>query len=131
MKAAIEELGFYGAGHPDECELRMLRFLAMTLCCLMGGAISDWLVRHYGFRTGRCGLSILALCLTAVLVIAGAKAHTAQSASILLASGAGALYLSQSCFWAVTMDIAVSRAGGVSGVMNNGGAGRGRRHCNP
>jgi len=37
-----------------------------------------------------------------------------------LAGGAGALYLSTSCFWSVTADIAGHSAGSVSGVMNMG-----------
>jgi ACS family glucarate transporter-like MFS transporter len=42
------------------------------------------------------------------------------AASIILAGGAGALYLSQSSFWAVSADIAGARSGVVSGVMNMG-----------
>jgi ACS family glucarate transporter-like MFS transporter len=38
-----------------------------------------------------------------------------------LAGGAGAIYLSQSAFWAVTADIAGKSAGTVSGLMNMGG----------
>jgi ACS family glucarate transporter-like MFS transporter len=39
---------------------------------------------------------------------------------MILAGGAGALYLSQSSFWAVSADIAGTRSGVVSGVMNMG-----------
>ena len=41
-------------------------------------------------------------------------------ASLVLAGGAGALYLSQSSYWSVTADIAGSRAGSISGFMNMG-----------
>ena len=41
-------------------------------------------------------------------------------ASIVLAGGAGALYLSQSSFWSVTADIASGSSGSVSGFMNMG-----------
>jgi ACS family glucarate transporter-like MFS transporter len=40
--------------------------------------------------------------------------------SIVLAGGAGALYLSQSSFWSVTADIAAESSGSVSGFMNMG-----------
>jgi ACS family glucarate transporter-like MFS transporter len=40
---------------------------------------------------------------------------------VVLAGGAGALYLSQSAFWAVSSAIAGRSAGSVSGVMNMGG----------
>jgi ACS family glucarate transporter-like MFS transporter len=41
-------------------------------------------------------------------------------ATIVLAGGAGAIYLSQSSFWSVSADFAGPQAGVVSGVMNMG-----------
>jgi ACS family glucarate transporter-like MFS transporter len=49
------------------------------------------------------------------------QVESARVASIVLAGGAGAIYLSQSAFWAVTADIAGKSAGTVSGLMNMGG----------
>jgi ACS family glucarate transporter-like MFS transporter len=40
---------------------------------------------------------------------------------VILACGAGVLYISQSGFWAVTADIAGENVGVVSAVMNMGG----------
>ena len=40
---------------------------------------------------------------------------------MVLAAGAGALYLSQSSFWSVSADIGGLSAGSVSGFMNMGG----------
>jgi len=40
---------------------------------------------------------------------------------VVLAGGAGSLYLSQSCYWSVTADIAGNSSGSVSGLMNMGG----------
>ena len=98
----------------------MFPFIAMTLGSLLGGVASDWLVRHYSARIGRCYLPAFALAFTSVLLVAGSRAHHAQTASIVLACGAGALYLSQSCFWSVTADYAGEHAGVVSGMMNMG-----------
>src|SRR4030095_11391090 len=39
---------------------------------------------------------------------------------VVLAGGAGALYLSQSSFWSVTADIGGRSSGAVSGFMNMG-----------
>jgi ACS family glucarate transporter-like MFS transporter len=39
-------------------------------------------------------------------------------ACVVLAGGAGALYISQSSYWSVTAGLAGSSAGSVSGVMN-------------
>lgn len=99
----------------------MLPFIAMTVGSLSGGVASDWLVRHYSARAGRCFLPACALGFTAVLLLVGSRAHNAGVASIVLACGAGALYVSQSCFWSVTADFAGQHAGVVSGAMNMGG----------
>lgn len=98
----------------------MLPFMAMTICCLCGGVINDALARRFGLRVGRCGLGVVSLLLTAVFLIFGAMAQSPIVASIVLAGGAGAIYLSQSSFWSVTADFAGAHTGVVSGVMNMG-----------
>jgi ACS family glucarate transporter-like MFS transporter len=100
--------------------LSMFPFIAMSLGSLIGGVVSDWLARHVSQRAGRCFLPAFALFLTALLLAAGSRVHQAQSASLVLACGAGALYLSQSSFWSVTADFAGTFAGVVSGAMNMG-----------
>lgn len=95
-------------------------FAAMSAGSLIGGVISDWLARSVGPRAGRCYLPAFALTITAFLLTAGSRVHQAQWASLVLAGGAGALYLSQSCFWSVTSDFAGTFAGVVSGAMNMG-----------
>ncbi len=101
--------------------LTMIPFLAMTVCCLAGGALSDWMTKRCGSRVGRCGVAAVAMALTAVFLAVGVHAHGPYTASLILAGGAGALYLSQSSFWAVTADLSGERTGVVSGVMNMGG----------
>lgn len=96
----------------------MLPFLAMLVCCLLGGAISDRLTRWHSARLGRCGLATVALVLAAGFLAFGARVQSARLASVVLAGGAGSLYLSQSSFWSVTADIAGTSAGSVSGFMN-------------
>jgi ACS family glucarate transporter-like MFS transporter len=96
----------------------VLPFIGMTICCIGGGVISDRIARRFGFRLGRCGVAVFSLSLTAVFLVVGSHAESARAASLFLAGGAGALYLSQSSFWAVSADIAGQRSGVVSGVMN-------------
>jgi len=100
--------------------LSMIPFIAMTVCCLAGGLISDALAARFGLRAGRCGIAVVAFVLTAIFLILGSRAQSAFAASMILAGGAGALYLSQSSFWSVSADIAGERSGVVSGVMNMG-----------
>lgn len=96
-------------------------FLAMTVGCLLGGGVSDWVARRFGLRAGRCLIPGAALALTAALLLLGSRAHGARSAALLLALGAGVLYLAQSGFWAVSADVAGQYTGIVSGIMNMGG----------
>jgi len=98
----------------------MLPFIAMAVCCAAGGAISDRLTRRYGPRIGRCYLASVVITLAAVFLVLGSEVDSARLASVVLAGGAGALYLAQSSFWSVTADLAGTSSGSVSGFMNMG-----------
>ena len=98
----------------------MLPFLAMLVCCLLGGAINDRLTKWQGPRVGRCALAAIAIAVAGIFIAFGSQVHSARLASVVLAVGAGALYLSQRSFWSVTADIAGASSGSVSGFMNMG-----------
>jgi ACS family glucarate transporter-like MFS transporter len=98
----------------------MLPFLAMLLCCLLGGAINDRLTKSQGPRVGRCALAAFAIAIAGIFIAFGSQVQSPRLASVVLAGGAGALYLSQSSFWSVTADIAGASSGSVSGFMNMG-----------
>jgi MFS transporter, ACS family, glucarate transporter len=97
-----------------------LPFLAMAVCCPLGGAIADRVTLWRGKRIGRCGIAVLAMAMTALFLLLGSRVASARLASVVLAGGAGALYLSQSSFWSVTADIGAASSGSVSGFMNMG-----------
>lgn len=99
----------------------MLPFLAMALGSLLGGWISDRLTKRFGKRIGRCFLAAGAIGLCAIFIASSTQVQSAQLASLVLAGGAGALYLSQSSFWSTSADIGRRSAGSVSGFMNMGG----------
>lgn len=98
----------------------MTPFIGMTICCLLGGMITDRLSRKYGLRVGRCGIAVVALVLTSVFLVVGPRTNSTGLAVLILAGGAGALYLSQSSFWSVSADISGKHSGVISGVMNMG-----------
>jgi ACS family glucarate transporter-like MFS transporter len=98
----------------------MLPFLSMTICCLAGGALSDRLTRSHGLRVGRCGLAAVAFLCTSIFLVFGSQVRDPRLAGIILAGGAGTLYLSQSSFWSVSVDIAGRSSGVFSSMVNMG-----------
>jgi ACS family glucarate transporter-like MFS transporter len=99
----------------------MLPFIAMTCGSLGGGVVSDWIAARFGLRLGRCLLPALSFAGTAVLLVVGSRVHSAPAGGLILACGAGVLYIAQSSFFAVTADIAGENVGVVSAIMNMGG----------
>ena len=99
----------------------MLPLAAMAAGSSLGGLTSDHLTRRYGKRVGRCLVASASTFVAAVFVGLGTHVSDARLASVVLAGGAGALYLAQSAFWSVSSDIGGRSAGSVSGVMNMGG----------
>ncbi len=99
----------------------MLPFIAMAVFAPVGGWVADLITRHYGKRPGRCGVAIVSFVFAAIFIIAATLVDNARLASLVLAGGAGALYLAQSAFWSVTADIGGKSAGTTSGIMNMGG----------
>jgi ACS family glucarate transporter-like MFS transporter len=99
----------------------MFPFIAMTIGCVLGGFVSDWVAARYGLRKGRCLLPGIALMLTAAFLLLGSRAHRPETAALVLAGGAGVLYLAQSSFFAVSADMAGEYTSIVSGMVNMGG----------
>jgi ACS family glucarate transporter-like MFS transporter len=98
----------------------MLPFIAMAIGAPLGGWISDLLLPRTSRKIGRCGLAGVAMALAGLFVVLGPRVENVRLASYLLTGGAGALYISQSMFWAVSSEIGGKDAGSVSGVMNMG-----------
>lgn len=98
----------------------MLPPIAMSVCSLLGGGINDRLTKWHSPRLGRCGLAAFGLAVSGVFIAFGSQVDSARLASVVLAGGAGALYLAQSSYWSVTADIAGKSSGTVSGFMNTG-----------
>jgi ACS family glucarate transporter-like MFS transporter len=99
----------------------MLPFIAMAVGSTVGGEISDRLTARLGKRVGRAIWAAVSMALSGCVIAVAMLAKDAQLASLILAGGAGALYLSQSSYWSASADLAGGSAGSVSGVMNMGG----------
>jgi ACS family glucarate transporter-like MFS transporter len=97
-----------------------LPFLAMAIGCALGGVIADSLTQKISRRAGRCGVAVVGIAFTAIFLAFGSTVKSAPLASVILAGGAGALYLSQSSYWAITADIGGRFSGSLSGFMNMG-----------
>jgi len=62
---------------------------------------------------------IVGIALTAIFLAFGSTVKSVPLASVILLAGrAGALYLSQSSYWAITADIRGRFSGSISGFMN-------------
>ena len=85
-----------------------------------GRVISDWLCRVKGQYVGRSVYGAFTLLLTAVFLVIGSHAQSTLGAVLALAGGAGAVYLGQSCYWAVAADCAGPFTGVVSGLLKMG-----------
>lgn len=99
----------------------MLPPLAMSVGSALGGILTDRLTQWRGARIGRCLVAGVVLLLAAGFLVMGSRVESARFASIVLAGGAGALYMAQSSFWSVTANLAGPSSGSVSGFMNTGG----------
>ena len=98
----------------------ILPFLSMAAGSTAGGWVSDRLSRRFGKWVGRCAQGAAGMALSATFVVLATQVADARLASVVLAGGAFAIYLSSSSFWSVSADIGAQSAGSLSGVMNMG-----------
>lgn len=96
----------------------MLPFIAMAIASPLGGWIADRLTPRFGARVGRCWTAAFALAAAAAFVALATQVSDARIATLFLAGGAGALYLSQSAYWTLSANLGGGSAGSVSGFMN-------------
>jgi MFS family permease len=101
--------------------LASLPLLAIAAGALLGGALSDQLVRRFGLRAGLRGPGLVGLPLAAVCVLAAVATPDGRSAAFLLAGAAGSAALGIAPAWSVCLAIGGRHAGVVSGGMNTFG----------
>jgi ACS family glucarate transporter-like MFS transporter len=100
--------------------LATLPFIAMTVFSTLGGILSDRLATRYDDRVGRCLVAAGAMIAAGLFVGAATRVSDPVLASLVLAGGAGSLYVAQSAYWTLSAGIGGRASGAVSGVINMG-----------
>ena len=98
----------------------MVPFVLMSLGSAGGGAIADVVCRHFGRRWGRCGVACFGMIAAGIFIAAGSQISRAGAATVVLALGAGSLYIAQSAYFALSADWGKGSSGSLSGLMNMG-----------
>ncbi|HKU65398.1 MAG TPA: MFS transporter [Rhizomicrobium sp.] len=101
--------------------LAMLPFIGMVMGSLIGGWISDRMVKRFGQYVGRSLWGAFTLFLAGAFLIVGSHAQNTTVAVLVLAGGAGACYLGQATYWAFAADYGGPYTGVISGLINMAG----------
>jgi ACS family glucarate transporter-like MFS transporter len=89
--------------------------------CLLGGTLSDLLVRRYGLAFGRRVVGTAGLALGAAFLFGAAVTDSKIQAALFLALAYGSMDCFVPVAWATTLDLARRSAGSISGAMNLAG----------
>ena len=98
-----------------------LPFVAGAAGNVVGGYLSDRLVKRLGLKNGRRILGCVSLTASSILLVAMSQAHGKFAIAILAALGFGVADLMLPSAWAVCLDVGGAYAGAVTGFMNTAG----------
>ena len=101
--------------------LASLPLLGIAGGALVGGWLSDALVRRFGLRAGLRGPGLIGLPLAALCVLGAIATPDGRSALFLLAGAAGSAALGVAPAWNVCLAIGGRHVGVVGGAMNTFG----------
>jgi MFS transporter, ACS family, glucarate transporter len=91
--------------------------LTAAAASILGGRLTDLLVKRYGLRIGR-SIGVVALPVSGIAMAAAALTTNNIASAVLLAAAAGAGDLCLSTCWAICHDVGKDDAGTVTGCMN-------------
>lgn len=98
-----------------------LPFICGACGNLLGGTLSDILVRKFGLRLGRRLIGFGGLALSGCFMLLTAQTASNAMAVVYLALGYGSMDCMLPVAWAVCLDVGGKYAGAVSGSMNMAG----------
>ncbi len=112
-----------GRGFDDQDLLRMswLPFVFGGTANLLGGLVSDHLVKRFGLKWGRRSVGIAGLSFSAVFMFATTLTQNKMASVVFLALGYAGSDFMLPVAWAVCLDIGRKHAGAVTGAMNTAG----------
>jgi ACS family glucarate transporter-like MFS transporter len=87
---------------------------------IVGGKLTDWLVKNYGLKIGR-SVGVVAMPVAGLALIGAAYSPSPIGAAALFCVAAASVDLCLSCCWAICHDIGGEAAGRVTGAMNTFG----------
>jgi MFS family permease len=112
-----------GRGFTED-EMRIwssLPFALGAIGCMLGGTLSDLLVRKHGLRFGRRVVGTTGLALGAALLFGAAFVESKTAAAVCLAFGYFAMDCQMPVSWALPLDLGRRSAGSIAGAMNMAG----------
>ena len=109
----------YGIKKVEAGMLTTWPLVGVAVGSLTAGFITDWIYRRTrSKRISRCGVSIVALTLTALFLLLSLTTRTAGGLATVIAMGAFFSAMSLPCTWAAVIDVGGNRSGVVMGMVN-------------
>ena len=112
-----------GRGIPEDqlAYSASLPFFLAAIGCLMGGAISDFLVKKIGLVWGRRLVPLIGLSLSGTSMLLAAFTASNSVAIVFLALGLAFMDITAPVSWAVATELGGKDSGAVTGAMNTAG----------
>jgi MFS transporter, ACS family, glucarate transporter len=110
-----------GFNEADLIRYSWLPYVLGALANMMGGIVSDRLVKRIGLKWGRRAVGMIGLGSSAIFISATLLTHDKLYAVIFLALGFAGSDFMLPVAWAVCLDIGKKYAGTVTGAMNTAG----------
>jgi MFS family permease len=98
-----------------------ITFLAMAAGMFVGGGLSDWLQRRYGYRFGRAAVPVGGMLASAALLAAGIFVKEPAWIVTYFALALAAIGASEGPLWATAIDLGGKHGGTAAGIFNTGG----------